>query len=340
MRGVRVAAPEAEHIRQLLMQKHMLSKEYTPFESDGFVYFPVDESKGIISVVPEVEFVDTDFEVQKHQQSYLELLEGTLSEEEYMLVPRSFDVIGSIAIIDLPGVLDSKDKLIGDALTKTQHGIVTVLKKEGIHSGEFRTQKLAYVAGKDTRVTIHKENNVLAKLDVEEVYFSPRLATERKRIASQVTPGEDVLVMFSGCGIYALVISKNTDAAKIVGIEKNPVAHRFAEENLVLNRVSNIEFIEGDVRDVVPGLHRKFDRIVMPLPKQADLFLSYAFDAAHQGTIIHLYMFLEEGRFEQGKLLVKQHCSAMGLNCEVFDIVACGQYSPSTFRCCVDFRII
>ena len=86
--------------------------------------------------------------------------------------------------------------------------------KTGIHEGEYRTQKYECIAGIDKREAIYKENNVTLVLDVEKVYFSPRLSTERKRIYQQVVPGETILVMFSGCSPYPIVISKNTMAIR------------------------------------------------------------------------------------------------------------------------------
>ena len=39
----------------------------------------------------------------------------------------------------------------------------------------------------------------------------------------------------------------------------------------------------GDVRDVVPKLKKKFDRILMPLPKSAEEFLDIALSASKKG---------------------------------------------------------
>ena len=47
-------------------------------------------------------------------------------------------------------------------------------------------------------------------------------------------PGEKVLVMFSGCAPYPVVIGRNTKAKEIYGIELNPLAHKFAEENVMI----------------------------------------------------------------------------------------------------------
>ena len=98
----------------------------------------------------------------------------------------------------------------------------------------------------NTKETIYKENNVTLKMDVEKVYFSIRLGNERKRIMQKVLPGEEVLVMFSGCAPYPVVLSKNTKARHITGIEINPDGHMYGMENLRLNKIHNVLLINDD----------------------------------------------------------------------------------------------
>ena len=196
--------------------------------------------------------------------------------------------------------------------------------------------KMVHLAGKRTTETIHRENGVRLKLDVERVYFSARTSTERKRVSDMVKPGERVLVMFSGCAPYPCVISKNSEAEMIVGVEINPEGHRYGLENVKMNRLDNVQLYCGDVRKVVPGLG-KFDRIVMPLPHTAEEFLDVALSASRSGTVIHFYTFLEEeGIPDVG---VKKFSDA----CADFKVLSwnkCGQFSPNTFRVCIDLRIV
>lgn len=57
-------------------------------------------------------------------------------------------------------------------MLRVNKNISTVLKK-GRHEGVFRVQRLEHLAGKKTKEAVYKENNVVLKLDVEKVYFSP-----------------------------------------------------------------------------------------------------------------------------------------------------------------------
>src|SRR3989338_1865195 len=111
-----------------------------------------------------------------------QLLGSKLTKKELRHLRTSYDVIGSIAIIEIPKELKKKEKIIGEAILKLRKEVKTVCKKAGIHQGKYRTQKLKIIAGEKTKETVYRENGCLMKLNVEKVYFSPRLSTERKRI--------------------------------------------------------------------------------------------------------------------------------------------------------------
>ena len=243
----------------------------------------------------------------------------------------SFDTVGQIII--LPENTNNPKKL-AEQLLKQHKNIQTVAIKTGNYSGIYRTPKLKILAGKRTKTTIYKENNIILKLNPETCYFSARLSTERKRIASLVKPGEEILVMFSGVAPYPIVLAKNTKASSITGIEINPKAHKFAEENLKLNKINNVKLYLGDVKKVLPKLN-KFDRIIMPLPKDAESFLDIAIKHLKKNGIIHFYDFqFEQDIPEKTIEKIKQHC-----NPKIILVKKCGQYSPRKYRVVADFKI-
>ena len=263
-------------------------------------------------------------------------LEKKLTKKQLSLVPKAFDTIGEIAVFsDFPEELEKEEKLIANTLIKINKKIKTVAKKTKEHSGTYRTRKLKIVAGKRTKTTTHKESKVAVKLNIETCYFSPRLSTERERIAKLVKKDESILVMFSGVGIYPLVIEKNANPKEIYSIEINPHAHKFAEENIKLNKAKKIKLFKGDVRKIVPKLKKKFDRILMPLPKSAEEFLDIAKLASKKGTVIHFYDALQENEFNKAKEKVKKVFS----NAKFIRTVKCGQLSPGKYRICLDFKL-
>jgi tRNA (guanine37-N1)-methyltransferase len=267
-------------------------------------------------------------------------LKGKLTKEQFKNLITSFDIIGDIAIIEIPRQLEKKEKQIAGTLLKLHRNIKVVCKKTGIHAGTFRRQKLKIIAGERRKTTLYKENNVIMKLHIQEVYFSPRLSHERLRIAKQVKPGESVLIMFSGVAPYCLVIARNTKAKEVYGIEINPLAHKFALENIKLNKLNNIKLFLGDARLVTPSLNKKFDRIAMPLPKTGENFLDVALAAIKPKGIVHFYDFKDKSGFGISKQKIKQACALAKKKCKILRLVKCGQTSPRTYRICVDFTAI
>ncbi|MBN1644518.1 class I SAM-dependent methyltransferase family protein [Candidatus Woesearchaeota archaeon] len=268
-------------------------------------------------------------------------LKKKLSKKELELVRSSFDIVGSIGIIEVDDKLKKKEKIIAETLLKLNPHIKTVLKKSGIHYGVYRRQKMIFLAGIKTKTAEHKESGIRMLIDVEKCFFSSRLSTERLRISKQIAPKEEILVMFSGVAPYPLVFARNSKAKVIYGIEKNHIAHEFAEKNVLLNKFwERIRLIRGDVRKIIPVMNKKFDRILMPMPKTAEEFLPIAFKAAKKGTIIHYYDFGKEEEFKILREKVNNACKKEKKKCRILRTVKCGNYSPGVFRVCIDFRIL
>ncbi len=342
MPAIRVNLKEAEKAKKELIQKNLLDKTRKIKKEDNHIYFPIT-SEAAEELRKKYEIINISLEEKKKTGlSLKEALKKALPKEIIEKVKTSYDVVGTIAILEIDPEIRPYEKKIGEVLLKNNKKIKTVLAKDDTHKGVFRTQKMRLLAGINTREAIHKENNVIMKINVEEVYFSARLSTERKRIADQVKKGEKVLVCFSGAAPYPLVISKNTEASKIIGIEINPKGHELGLENINLNKLKNITLYEGDVKKILPEVIKKeglFDRALMPLPKSAETFLEDVIPAVKKGGIIHFYAFLHEKEFSKAHNWIKKACEEQGLECEIIKTTKCGQHAPRTYRICVDFKI-
>ena len=273
------------------------------------------------------------------KQSLKIFLGEILNNDEIKLMNRSFDVIGDIAVIEIPPELEAKKKEIGKAILNFKH-IKVVAAKAGIFEGEYRTRKLEIVAGENRKETIYTEFGCRYLLNIEEVYFSERLGNERIRISQQVKEGEKILAMFAGVGPYPILIARmkkrENKNVKIYAIELNPVGYKYMVENVRINKV-NIKCILGDVKTETPKLGLKFDRIIMPLPKDAENFLDTALNAINDRGIIHYYGFSDNTKIFAEE--VKKQCENFGYGAEISDVVACGAYCPKIGRVCVDLKI-
>ena len=266
-----------------------------------------------------------------------EYLKKKLTKKELALFRRSFDIVGDIAILEIPRLLNKKQKIIANAVLELHNNIQAVYKEVGGRSGKMRLQKLKWLAGEKRTETVCRENAVALKLDVAKAYFSPRISTERERIYQLVKKSEIVLVMFSGVGPYVIEIAKHA-GAMVYGVEINKVAHRYAVENARLNKVEGkTKLFAGDVSRILPRLNKKFDRIIMPLPKGAADYLDLALKHIKPRGTIHFYDFLPEEEIPAAAINKIKNVSKKKI--KVLKVVKCGQLAPRKYRVCIDFKL-
>ena len=269
-----------------------------------------------------------------------EELEGKIPKGKLGFLRTGFDIVGDIAIIEIPEELESKKLVIAKALQKTHPHIRAVARKLGEREGTFRLRELEVLVGKSTE-TIHKECGCSYKMDVARVYFSPREATERQRISQQVKPKETVMVFFAGVGPYAIMIAKKQPrVGKVYGIEMNPEAVKYMKENVRINRVQEkVEPVLGDVKKVSRPFYGKCDRVVMPLPKEGYKFLGEAFACLKSTGAIHFYSYAhEENLFQEAEGIVKKAAKKAGRAFRVIQRRKVLPYGPRVFKVCLDIK--
>ncbi|MGB3210918.1 MAG: hypothetical protein WBB19_09470 [Desulforhopalus sp.] len=267
-------------------------------------------------------------------------LQGSLSGKELDLLVGGYDVVGDIAIIIIPDELVHKERLIAGELLKNNKNINVVAKRAGLYGGEFRTIPLQILAGENRKETELKESGIRLLVNPETTYYSVRSGGERRRIAALVQQGESVLVLFSGVAPFPLVISRYSEAISIVGIEKNPQAHAYAVQNLRRNKkLHNIQLYQGDVKDVVPALKARFDRVVMPLPTRGEAFLPCALQALRPNGFLHFYELQSPDLFAQSVEKIVSACGAVNRVVQTTSITRCGHCAPQVYRICVDAMI-
>ncbi len=327
MKCVKIDLKQAEKVKRELLDLGIFDKNYEITKNKNYIYFPVNKN------VKGFKIIDRKIKKKYNKIEFEDLLKTKLNKEEFGLLTKAYDVVGKIAIIEIDDKLLSKKKLIGEVLLESNNNIKTVVRKVGGHEGEYRIQNYEFLAGDNNLETLHKENGISLKLNISKTYYSIRSSNERLRISKLIKDGEVVLVMFSGIGVYPLVISKNSKAKEIYGVEINPDACKYAEENLKLNKIKNIKLFCGDVIKVIPKLKVKFDRILMPLPGNSFKFLDLALKFLNKNGIIHLYCFSSEEEIDKLVQNIKIKYDFKAIN-----IVKAGQQSPRIYRYCLDLR--
>lgn len=252
------------------------------------------------------------------------------------------DILGNIAILKFEwGDSLAKKKREALKFLKSHKGVRTVLEKTQGFKGRLRTLKTKFLAGEKNLEALYRENGCEFRFNVESCYFSSRLASERKEIASMVKKGESVLVMFGGVAPYAIVIGKLSKAKRVVSVELGRECNKYALENVKRNKLQDrVEIIQGDVRKKVPRMKEKFDRIVMARPKLLDSFLDVAFPRIKKGGIIHYYGFYEENKLDDLRKLIKKEAERAKRKVKIFRIKRAGDIGWLRYRCRADIGVL
>jgi len=291
-----VCAPliEAEILRRSLRERNLLRDDVKIVKEEKYIYFPVKDVPGELC---SYKVVTKSFELKAAKpHSYKDRLK--LPKKLMEDLPASYDVVGAIILIKLPKTLFHYRKEIGKALLETHKNIRTVCLIDPV-SGELRTRNVEIIAGENHTLTTHTEYGLSFHVDVETTYFSPRLSSERKRVADLVKPGEIVVDMFAGVAPFSIMIARYAKPKIVYAIDKNKEAVLLAKQNAKQNHVlDTVEIIYADANDVEKVVPNKADRIIMNLPFSAYRFFSLALSIAANTCIVHYYDIIKEEDIE------------------------------------------
>jgi len=292
---VKVAKQRGETIRRALLERNLLRTDAKISSNDLFIYLPITTAatNRELNELPAGEVTTQEFRIREHRQSI----------EELLGFKPAFELVGDIAVLT-EAVEPSKEEIVAKALLRLQRNVTVVAKRISAVEGVYRTRRLEVIAGEHRTETVHREHDCRFKLDLEKVYFNPRLGGECARVAAQVARSdraEEVIDMFAGVGPFAIQIAKRAPPSHVTAIDINPEAVRYLTENIQLNRVQNATAVEGDIRAVYQRFQKTADRLIMNLPKSAHLFLREALSMLKpEGGTIHFYD-LESAYPEEGE---------------------------------------
>jgi tRNA (guanine37-N1)-methyltransferase len=316
--GIRVPKRAGEEARQKLIELNAIDRN---------LRIKIEGEELLIPVFWKVEGYDVesgDFEVLEKKESIAVVLGFS----------PAFEVIGDIAIIDQS---ESDAEKIAEALIKKKN-IKTVLQAVSTVEGEYRVRDYVFLAGEKRTETLYRENECRFLLDIAQVYFTPRLATERMRIANQIKDGDKVVDMFAGVGPFSVLIAKKFPASHVIAVDKNPVAIRYLRENVRLNRVKNVEVREGDAREEIKGISGA-DHVIMNLPQSGFEFLDAAFSVVRKGGVIHFYAIAHENDlFDEAWKRIEESAWRANVKVVLVDRRIVRHYAPHQYNICIEFQ--
>jgi len=317
---VRVPREEGETTRQRLAADGLVSEAYEIELAEGHLYIPVTDP----SAVGDLPVVERDPDPREGQTMPADLVEDP-----------SYERVGDVVVVDE----DDPDRAerVAEAVVESDLPVDAVLDRASKVKGQERVRDWEVLAGEGTE-TVHREYGCEYLVDLAEAFFSPRLATERHRVAEQVEAGEHAFDMFAGVGPFVVPFAGR--GATVVGADVNPEAIAYLRENASRNGVAErVTAIEGDVREVVPDYGGWADRVVMNLPHSADEFLDTAVLLAGEEAVIHYYDIQhEEDPFGPGEAAIRR-AAEPDYEATVETRRRVRSYAPHEVNVCLDVRL-
>ncbi len=327
---VPVSKENAEALRHKLLKEGVLKIDVRIRKGRKYVYLPT--TKKVSSKAKKMEFE------KKEKSPLFKEYAASLIQKKYgneIPLPSSFDIIGDIAIVRIPDEAMKYKKEIGEALLVAHKNIKVACIDKGVKE-ERRIRDIQIIAGEKRTETVHKEHGIKISLDIKKVYYSPRLATERKRIAEMVKKGDVVIDMFAGVAPFSLVIATFSSPSMVYAIDKNPDAVFYAHKNVWRNKLaSRVKILQGDAAKIVPTLPQA-DHIIMNLPHSSFEFFSLALS---QGKMIHYYEIMKREKIEESLTLLEKEALKNGKKIKIIDVRKIGTYSPRMVKIGADLFI-
>lgn len=333
--ALRVPLSEGERARRHLLDEGAMRLDLKVRREGGELLLPLHDA------TPRLGFpvALAEFEpVEEEPRHYAERL-AHLPPAAQALLPSAFDVIGHVLIVKVPDELRAHEHDIAKALLETTPRIRTVAHDEGV-TGEFRVRSLRVLVGDPLTATEHVEHGVRLRVDPATCYFSPRLATERRRVAGLVKPGEHVVDLMGGVAPFALVIAKHSDGARVDTVDLNEAAIAFARENAKLNKLEGKVFAHhADARAWAAAHPGVADRVITNLPHSAHAFTEEALRVLKAEGVWHYHCIQPDDALGRHLAELASRAADVGRSLSVAATRVVRAYSPREKHFAVDFDV-
>ncbi|WP_435147948.1 class I SAM-dependent methyltransferase [Halobaculum sp. P14] len=319
---VRVPVEDGEATRERLAERGVLDGDREIEVEDGDIYIPVTDAD---AVADDYDVVARDAAERDRPRTPAEILG----------YEPTYERLGDVVIVDEDDPATAQ--AVADAVMASDVPCKTVVNRASKVRGEYRVRDWEVLAGDGTE-TVHREYGHEFLLDIADVYFSPRLATERHRVVTQVDADEQVVDMFAGVGPFAVPMAAR--GADVVACDLNPRAVEYLRENARRNDVTDrVTAVEGDVRDVAADYPDWADRVLMNLPHTATEFLDTAVAFAGDDCVLHVYDIQHESDPYGPAERAIRDAAGDDYRVDVLTEHDVRSYAPHELNVCVDARL-
>ena len=160
------------------------------------------------------------------------------------------------------------DNKINDIIPKLKE----IAKESNIEKIEVKVSN----DSKEILLNTDKDKNIITNISNYKYILSPNTFFQVNKYVTELLYNEildnikkykskNVLDLYCGSGTIGIYISKYVDKVLVVEINKQSIID--ANKNKELNKIKNIEFIEGKVSDIIKDIKDKYDTIIIDPPR-------------------------------------------------------------------------
>jgi len=347
--GIGINYSKAENLRKWLSSHNAINQSLSFIKEENSLIIPLifseEETRNLLmSYSEDVQFIIDVFQFKEkdyHPKNLFEAVQEVIPSNLHKYIPKAYDMIGDIVIVDIPEEISEHNNTIGSALLDLFPSIISVYRKASSVSGEYRIRQLELIAGEEKCKTVHLEYGIRISVDVCETYFSPRLGDEHKRVANSVKQNECIIDLFTGVGSFPLHIAKNHET-EVYAIDINKNAIECLEKSIPLNKLKGtIHPIHSDCREAVKSIP-KANRVIMNLPSKSLEFVDIISEILKPNGILYFYYFTSEKSSKEdmikelNKKLVK---SGWKIN-KTLDFRKVRESAPREIQACLEVSIV
>ncbi|MHA1145473.1 MAG: class I SAM-dependent methyltransferase [Candidatus Helarchaeota archaeon] len=278
---------------------------------------------------------------QTFREKLRQNLRNVLAQDELSILPKGYQQVGSVVILNLDKKLWVKKQAIASQVKKLISNCKTVCLNVGEITGQHRMPQVELLIG-DSTETQHKEHGTIYEFDCAKIMFSKGNINERRRIPELVRDGEIVFDFFAGIGYFSLNIARFANPEQVYAFEINPTSYYYLKRNIKLNKLDDkITPILGDCKIEAPKIGNIADRVIMgilPAPKDA---LPVAFQVLTEGDAFIHYEGLLSDTDEENPLFhsVQQVADDYNREIELLKVVRVKSFKPHVYHVVLDILV-